>query len=77
MKFEFYFFFFVEILFATSAVRPRADVAYCIHALSRRLAKTRNWTVVTLIFVINCNLQFDFLDFLDFLLQMNVNPRVV
>ncbi|KAL1106682.1 hypothetical protein V6Z11_D04G222400 [Gossypium hirsutum] len=25
--------------------RPRADVAYCIHALSRRLAKTRNWTV--------------------------------
>ncbi|PNY11948.1 clathrin assembly protein [Trifolium pratense] len=23
----------------------KADVAYCIHALSRRLAKTRNWTV--------------------------------
>ena len=37
--------FVAEILFATSAVRPRADVAYCIHALSRRLAKTRNWTV--------------------------------
>ncbi|KAL3003121.1 hypothetical protein AAZX31_08G092600 [Glycine max] len=34
-----------KILFATSAVRPRADVAYCIHALSRRLTKTRNWTV--------------------------------
>ncbi|KAK7319145.1 hypothetical protein RJT34_03863 [Clitoria ternatea] len=34
-----------KILFATSTVRPRADVAYCIHALSRRLAKTRNWTV--------------------------------
>ncbi|KAF7827643.1 putative clathrin assembly protein [Senna tora] len=34
-----------KILFATTAVRPRADVAYCIHALSRRLAKTRNWTV--------------------------------
>ncbi|XP_057749947.1 putative clathrin assembly protein At2g01600 [Arachis stenosperma] len=34
-----------KILFATAAVRPRADVAYCIHALSRRLAKTRNWTV--------------------------------
>ncbi|XP_061338473.1 putative clathrin assembly protein At2g01600 isoform X2 [Gastrolobium bilobum] len=34
-----------KILFATSAARPRADVAYCIHALSRRLAKTRNWTV--------------------------------
>lgn len=34
-----------KILIATSAIRPRADVAYCIHALSRRLAKTRNWTV--------------------------------
>ncbi|XP_070667123.1 putative clathrin assembly protein At2g01600 isoform X3 [Malus domestica] len=26
-------------------MRPRADVAYCIHALSRRLSKTHNWTV--------------------------------
>ncbi|KAJ4835249.1 hypothetical protein Tsubulata_026679 [Turnera subulata] len=34
-----------KILIATSAIRPRADVAYCIHALSRRLAKTHNWTV--------------------------------
>ncbi|KAM5566833.1 hypothetical protein ABKV19_015112 [Rosa sericea] len=34
-----------KILFATSAIRPRADVAYCIHALSRRLSKTHNWTV--------------------------------
>ncbi|XP_041015218.1 putative clathrin assembly protein At2g01600 isoform X1 [Juglans microcarpa x Juglans regia] len=34
-----------KILVATSAIRPRADVAYCIRALSRRLAKTRNWTV--------------------------------
>ncbi|MQL79676.1 hypothetical protein Taro_012110 [Colocasia esculenta] len=34
-----------KIFAATSAVRPRADVAYCIHALARRLAKTRNWTV--------------------------------
>ncbi|XP_047181626.1 putative clathrin assembly protein At2g01600 [Vigna umbellata] len=34
-----------KILLATSSVRPRADVAFCIHALSRRLAKTRNWTV--------------------------------
>lgn len=33
------------IFAATSAVRPRADVAYCIHALARRLAKTHNWTV--------------------------------
>ncbi|KAK6945147.1 AP180 N-terminal homology (ANTH) domain [Dillenia turbinata] len=28
-----------------SATRPRADVAYCIHALARRLAKTHNWAV--------------------------------
>ncbi|CAA7398749.1 unnamed protein product [Spirodela intermedia] len=34
-----------KIFVATSAVRPRADVAYCIHALARRLAKTRSWTV--------------------------------
>ncbi|XP_016685672.1 putative clathrin assembly protein At2g01600 isoform X2 [Gossypium hirsutum] len=34
-----------KILLATSAIRPRADVAYCIHALSRRLAKTHNWMV--------------------------------
>ncbi|KAL8150774.1 hypothetical protein V2J09_020582 [Rumex salicifolius] len=34
-----------KILIATSAIRPRADVAYCIHALARRLGKTRNWTV--------------------------------
>ncbi|KAL9259833.1 putative clathrin assembly protein, partial [Drosera capensis] len=34
-----------KIMVATSAVRPRADVAYCIIALARRLGKTRNWTV--------------------------------
>ncbi|KAL9663924.1 hypothetical protein QQ045_019318 [Rhodiola kirilowii] len=34
-----------KILLATTAVRPRADVAYCIMALSRRLNKTHNWTV--------------------------------
>ncbi|ESQ35312.1 hypothetical protein EUTSA_v10007171mg [Eutrema salsugineum] len=34
-----------KIFVATSATRPRADVAYCIHKLSRRLHKTRNWTV--------------------------------
>ncbi|XP_021658076.1 putative clathrin assembly protein At5g35200 isoform X1 [Hevea brasiliensis] len=30
---------------AVSATRPRADVAYCIHALARRLSKTHNWAV--------------------------------
>ncbi|KAL0396710.1 UNVERIFIED_CONTAM: putative clathrin assembly protein [Sesamum calycinum] len=34
-----------KIMVATSVMRPRADVAYCIHALARRLAKTHNWTV--------------------------------
>ncbi|KAL7110775.1 hypothetical protein ACP275_05G047600 [Erythranthe tilingii] len=34
-----------KILVATSLIRPRADVQYCIHALARRLAKTHNWTV--------------------------------
>lgn len=33
------------IFAAISATRPRADVAYCIHALARRLSKTRNWAV--------------------------------
>ncbi|KAK3020033.1 hypothetical protein RJ639_003283 [Escallonia herrerae] len=34
-----------KILAATSTIRPRADVAYCLHALARRLLKTHNWTV--------------------------------
>eukprot|EP00261_Vitis_vinifera_P037184 XP_019078427.1 PREDICTED: putative clathrin assembly protein At5g57200 isoform X2 [Vitis vinifera] len=34
-----------KIFSATSVVRPRSDVAYCIHALARRLAKTKNWIV--------------------------------
>ncbi|KAK3221615.1 hypothetical protein Dsin_008640 [Dipteronia sinensis] len=33
------------ILDAVSASKPRADVAYCIQGLAKRLAKTRNWTV--------------------------------
>ncbi|XP_060211355.1 putative clathrin assembly protein At5g57200 [Lycium barbarum] len=35
-----------KIVVATSITCPRADVAYCINALSRRLSKTRNWIVV-------------------------------
>lgn len=46
---EFWVFFFSEILVATSTIRPRADVAYCLHALARRLAKTHNWTVLILL----------------------------
>ncbi|XP_048538401.1 putative clathrin assembly protein At5g57200 isoform X2 [Triticum urartu] len=34
-----------KIFLATSMTCPRADVAYCIYALSRRLSKTKNWTV--------------------------------
>ncbi|KAF8400602.1 hypothetical protein HHK36_013901 [Tetracentron sinense] len=37
--------YIMTIFAAISATRPRADVAYCIHALARRLAKTRNWAV--------------------------------
>ncbi|KAL2929711.1 hypothetical protein RDABS01_035121 [Bienertia sinuspersici] len=33
------------IFAAVSATRPRADVAYCIHGLARRLSKTHNWAV--------------------------------
>ncbi|XP_068647289.1 putative clathrin assembly protein At5g35200 [Aristolochia californica] len=37
---------YIQAIFsAISATRPRADVAYCIHALARRLAKTHNWAV--------------------------------
>jgi hypothetical protein len=34
------------IFMAISATRPRADVAYCIHALARRLSRTHNWAVM-------------------------------
>ncbi|KAI9123264.1 hypothetical protein K1719_006153 [Acacia pycnantha] len=34
-----------KIFYATSAHQPRADVAYCIHTLARRLSKTKNWIV--------------------------------
>ncbi|KAF5175221.1 Clathrin coat assembly protein [Thalictrum thalictroides] len=33
------------IFTAVTASRPRADVAYCIYALARRLSKTHNWAV--------------------------------
>ncbi|XP_020228599.1 putative clathrin assembly protein At4g25940 [Cajanus cajan] len=34
-----------KIFYATSVHQPRADVAYCIHTLAKRLLKTRNWIV--------------------------------
>ncbi|KAL6496376.1 hypothetical protein OROGR_029634 [Orobanche gracilis] len=34
-----------KIFSAVAISRPRADVGYCIHALSKRLAKTRSWIV--------------------------------
>lgn len=42
-------FMFSAILAAVSASRPRADVAYCIQGLAKRLAKTRSWTVCSLL----------------------------
>ncbi|XP_042040451.1 putative clathrin assembly protein At4g25940 isoform X2 [Salvia splendens] len=34
-----------NIFAAVSLASPRADVGYCIHALSKRLSKTRSWIV--------------------------------
>ncbi|CAD6335536.1 unnamed protein product [Miscanthus lutarioriparius] len=33
------------IFAATSSSRPLTDVSYCVHALAKRLSKTRNWVV--------------------------------
>ncbi|KAJ8444240.1 hypothetical protein Cgig2_028121 [Carnegiea gigantea] len=41
-----------KIFAATSVVRARGDVAYCIHALSRRLSKTRNWIVALKVLIV-------------------------
>ncbi|XP_078443855.1 putative clathrin assembly protein At5g57200 isoform X2 [Wolffia australiana] len=41
-----------KILAATSSVRPPSDVAYCVHKLARRLAKTHSWTVALKILII-------------------------
>ncbi|KAK8543613.1 hypothetical protein V6N13_076414 [Hibiscus sabdariffa] len=41
-----------KILAATSAARPRADVAYCIHALAKRLSKTKNWNVAIKVLIV-------------------------
>ncbi|VVB16118.1 unnamed protein product [Arabis nemorensis] len=41
-----------KIFSATSVVQPRADVAYCIHALSKRLSKTRNWVVAMKVLIV-------------------------
>lgn len=38
-------FSFTAIFSAVVASRPRADVAYCINALAKRLSKTHNWAV--------------------------------
>ncbi|MQL68936.1 hypothetical protein Taro_001199 [Colocasia esculenta] len=40
------------ILDAVSATRPRADIAYCINSLARRLAKTHNWAVALKILIV-------------------------
>ncbi|KAE8812884.1 putative clathrin assembly protein [Hordeum vulgare] len=38
-------FIFSNIFMHLNSGRARADVAYCIRALARRLSKTRNWAV--------------------------------
>ncbi|KAJ9548510.1 hypothetical protein OSB04_021053 [Centaurea solstitialis] len=41
-----------RIIVGTSFAVPRADVGYCIHALSRRLMKTKNWIVAVKILIV-------------------------
>ncbi|CAH8338163.1 unnamed protein product [Eruca vesicaria subsp. sativa] len=41
-----------KIFAATSVIQPRADVAYCIHALSKRLSKTRTWVVAMKVLIV-------------------------
>ncbi|KAG5413980.1 hypothetical protein IGI04_001547 [Brassica rapa subsp. trilocularis] len=41
-----------KIFSATSAIRPRADVAYCIHALAKRLSRTHNWVVAIKVLIV-------------------------
>ncbi|TYH68678.1 hypothetical protein ES332_D05G003100v1 [Gossypium tomentosum] len=41
-----------KILAATAVARPRADIAYCIHALAKRLSKTRNWIVAIKVLIV-------------------------
>ncbi|CAN1229355.1 Putative clathrin assembly protein At5g57200 [Linum grandiflorum] len=41
-----------RIFSATSVIRPRADVAYCIHALAKRLSKTKNWVVAIKVLIV-------------------------
>ncbi|KDO73480.1 hypothetical protein CISIN_1g009078mg [Citrus sinensis] len=44
----------IRAVFASiSATRPRADVAYCIHALAKRLSKTHNWVALKTLIVIH------------------------
>jgi hypothetical protein len=50
-----------KVVAATSIARPRADVAYCIHALARRLAKTRNWIVALKTLVVILHFEKSFL----------------
>ncbi|KAI9191308.1 hypothetical protein LWI28_006717 [Acer negundo] len=45
-----------KIFSATSVIRPRADVAYCIHALAKRLSKTKNWIVILGLLCMGSNL---------------------
>ena len=50
------------IFAAISATRPRADVAYCIHALARRLSKTHNWAVCAPVLDLVLNMTFFYMD---------------
>lgn len=60
------------ILGAVSGSRPRADVAYCIHTLTKRLAKTHSWVVC---FLASCS-KFFFFSLLIYLFLTNLSEIV-
>ncbi|PIA63849.1 hypothetical protein AQUCO_00201285v1 [Aquilegia coerulea] len=63
---------------ATTAIRPRGDVVYCIHALSRRLTKTHNWTVaLKVLIVIHRNLREGDSTFREELLNFSQRGRIL
>lgn len=67
-----------KIMAATSAMRPRADVVYCIQALSRRLTKTHNWTVaLKALIVIHRNLREGDPTFREELLTFSQRARIL
>lgn len=66
---------FAALFNAVSSNRPRADVCYCLHTLSKRLTKTRTWQVwsnYTMLFV-----SFTLLQCIEYFLPMAVSFTIL